>query len=197
MQLRLFNQFFLSQDIKCCVCWDQYNLIETTFPVLVLQCGHMVCVYCKKHLAISMECPLCKAFPVNSYILSARHNTEPISTEYNIVSKLHNNPHFVNRVYEVFELLHINTVHHINDHLYCKNMKNGLDLVTKVLQYENTTIRELAPQFVPVKEKNTIDNQHEIQKKFDNLAYKYKKLEVKMLKYKLKYKCLKQTKSRK
>lgn len=151
----------------------------------------MVCIYCKKHLVVSVECPLCKAFPINTYILSARQNEEPISTEYNIVSKLHKNTTAVDRVYEVFELFHVNTVHHINDYLYCKNRNSGMEIVNKMLQFQNTTIREITTHCAPVMEKKTEDNQRKLLDKIKKLSYKHKKLEVKMLKYKLKYKCLK------
>ncbi|ABY47732.1 hypothetical protein HaGV_gp041 [Helicoverpa armigera granulovirus] len=158
--------------------------------MLVLQCGHIVCVYCKKHLDISMECPLCKAFPVNSYILSAKPNLEPVSTDYNIVRKLiTKNPYPVNRVYEVFELLPVSTVYHVDNHLYTNKHNNGISIVNKLIQFENTTIREIKPAFVPL-----IDEEQVLQTKIDKLFRENKILTAKMLHYKLKCDRLKQPK---
>ena len=130
-----------------------------------------------------MECPMCKVFPVSSYILTAKLNFEPVSNEHKNVCKLRNkNPYPVNRIYEVFELFPVSTVHHIDDHLYSNNYYNGVDIVNKLIQFESATIRDIKP--APLTDR----------KKINKLLYDNALLKAKMLQYKAQCEKLKHNK---
>ncbi|AKR17418.1 hypothetical protein [Mocis latipes granulovirus] len=153
----------------------------------------MVCVYCKKNL--NALCPLCKTSIDKCYMLTARKTeSDTIPPGNNVaVKKVNfniNNKSLVNRVYEVFEMLPHTTVYHVNkDFLYCNTNTKDLELVEKILKFENGVIHESEPKKVFI---SRISKECKLVKKIDKLAYKNRILTVKMLKYKLKY--LKQVK---